>query len=450
MNSGLRKLPSVDRLLQTEEIKEIIENYGIVITKREIVDQLNEIRAQYKNDQKVPNESQIIDFVAIRVKVKMKPTLRSVINATGVVLHTNLGRSPLCSSAISEIKSISESYSTLEFNLENGKRGKREKHAESLLCEITGAESAFVVNNNASAVLLILGALAKRRKVVISRTQLVEIGGGFRIPEVMKQSGARLFEIGTTNRVSVNDYKRSLIEKPALFLRAHHSNFKIIGFTAEPDIRDIVAVAHENDIPVVDDIGSGALINTEKYGLGHEPTVQESIKNGVDIISFSGDKLLGGPQAGIIIGKKIYIDKIKRHPFARAVRPDKISLAALSATLFHYLIGDYEENIPIWKMISQKPEALKIRVEKWKDVLRVGNVITGESTIGGGSLPQETLPTYLFGIKLSNPQKVMLKLRQSNPPIIARVDKGELLFDPRTIYPEQDGLFINILKNILK
>jgi L-seryl-tRNA(Ser) seleniumtransferase len=296
----------------------------------------------------------------------------------------------------------------------------------------------MVVNNNAASVLLILTALARRRGVVIARSQLVEIGGGFRVPEVMKQSGARLIEIGATNRVHLSDYEAALDEKPALILRAHRSNFRLIGFTSEPELAEIAAVAHQAGIPLVDDLGSGALLDTARFGLKHEPMVQESLAAGADLVCFSGDKLLGGPQAGIIIGRADLIARLKKHPLARAIRADKLCLAALSATLLHYVKDEAEREIPIWRMIAAPLELLKERAAAWAATLRQGEVLLGESTIGGGSLPGETLPTYLLALSVSKPDRVLTRLRQQRPPIIARLDENRVILDPRTVLPEQE------------
>ena len=328
--SDLSRIPSVENLLQTKDASDLIIKFGRPQTIAAIRVILDEIRQETE-----PHELQF-DTINILNRTKEKlvtwflPSLKPVINATGVILHTNLGRSPLSKKSLQAINLISSSYNTLEYDLDKGKRGTRSIHAEQLLVRLTGAESAFVVNNNASAVLLTLSALANRRKVIIARSQLIEIGGGFRIPDVMKQSGAKLFEIGTTNRVHSSDYELALEQPVALVMRAHHSNFKIVGFTIEPALSEITSIAHRFNVPVLDDLGSGTLIDTAKFGLSHEPTIQESIKSGVDLVSFSGDKLLGGPQAGIILGKKPLIAKIKKHPLARAVRPDKLCLAALN------------------------------------------------------------------------------------------------------------------------
>jgi L-seryl-tRNA(Ser) seleniumtransferase len=322
-------------------------------------------------------------------------------------------------------------------------------HAETVLQKLTRAEAALVVNNNASAILLVLSALANRKRVVIARSQLIEIGGGFRIPDVMKQSGAKLVEVGTTNKVRVSDYEAALMEKAALVMRAHRSNFKIVGFTEEPELNDIVDVAHESNVPVVDDLGSGALIDTAKYGLAHEPTVQESLAAGADIVCFSGDKLLGGPQAGLIIGRKKLLDKIKKHPLARAVRADKTCLAGVTATLMHYLKDEAERKIPIVRMMSFTPEQVKVRAEAWRKALGQGEVVKAESTVGGGSLPEESMPTFVLSLSLKSPDKFLEKLRGSNPPIIARTENDKVLLDPRTVLEEQDGKIISALRSLL-
>ena len=367
-----------------------------------------------------------------------------------MILHTNLGRAPLSHATLHAIDVVSRGYSNLEFDLETGKRGSRLIHAEGLLKKLTGAEAALVVNNCASAVLLTLSALANKKRVVIARSQLVEIGGGFRVPDVMKQSGAKLVEIGTTNKVRVADYTSALDEPTALVMRAHRSNFKIVGFTEEPDFKDIVDAAHQANVPVVDDLGSGALYDTAKYGFSHEPTVQESMQAGADVILFSGDKLLGGPQAGIIIGKKELLDKIKKHPLARAVRADKSCLAGLTATLTHYLKDEAEREIPIVRMMSLTLEQVKGRAEAWREELGQGNVVEGESTVGGGSLPDESIPTFLLELQVKSAEKFLRALRKNNPPIIARTENDKVLLDPRTVFPEQEGALLVGLKNFLK
>lgn len=445
--TSLRELPSVEQLLQ--RAANLIEQYGRPLSLEALRLTLDESRARFitKPEAGLPTTDGILAQAESRLIAWTIPTLVPVINATGVILHTNLGRAPLSKATIAAMRAAAEDYSTLEFDLEKGQRGSRLIHAESILRKLTGAEAAMVVNNNAAAVLLVLSALANRKRVAIARTQLVEIGGGFRVPDVMKQSGAKLVEVGTTNRVRLSDYQSAFEEPTALVMRAHRSNFKIVGFTEEPELRDIVTVAHQANVPVVDDLGSGALLDTAKYGLAHEPTVQESLADGVDLVCFSGDKLLGGPQAGIILGRKALIDKIKKHPLARAVRADKTCLAGVTATLLHYLRDEAEREIPIWRMMSLTLGQLKSRAEAWRAELGQGDVIKSESTVGGGSLPDECVSTYVLALSKKSPDKFMKKLRESNPPIIARVEDDTILFDPRTVL--DDETLLRTLKSLL-
>ena len=447
----LRNLPSIESLLQSETAAHLIARFGRPLTLDSLRQTLDDIRARFKLNPEVGLPS--IDLIFTQAESTLaawtSPTLHPVINATGVILHTNLGRAPLSAAAIHAMDVVSRGYSNLEFDLETGKRGSRLIHAESLLQKLTGAESALVVNNCASAVLLTLSALANKKRVVIARSQLVEIGGGFRVPDVMKQSGAKLVEVGTTNKVRLSDYQSALEESAALVMRAHRSNFKIVGFTEEPELKKIVEAAHKADVPVVDDLGSGAVYDTAKYGLSHEPTMQESMQAGADIVLFSGDKLLGGPQAGIIIGKKELLDKIKKHPLARAVRADKTCLAGLSATLTHYLKDEAEREIPIVRMMSLTLNQVKGRAEAWRDELGQGDVIEGQSTVGGGSLPDESIPTFLLELQVKSAEKFLRALRKNNPPIIARTENDKVLLDPRTVLPEQEGALMVGLKNNL-
>jgi L-seryl-tRNA(Ser) seleniumtransferase len=447
----LRDLPSIEHLLQTQTSAELIARFGRPLTLTAIRSTLDQARARFKLNPELalPSIDLILALTDSTLSSWTKPTLVPVINATGVILHTNLGRAPLSAATIHAAEVVSRGYSNLEYDLEKGARGSRLIHAESILQKLTGVESALVVNNNASAVLLVLSALANKKRVIISRSQLVEIGGGFRVPDVMKQSGAKLVEVGTTNRVHLRDYENALQEPTALVMNVHPSNFKIIGFTEEPDLKDIVEVSHQASAFVVDDLGSGALLDTAKYGLAHETTVQESLAAGTDVVCFSGDKLLGGPQAGIIVGRKVLIDKIKKHPLARAVRADKVCLAGISATLLHYLKNDAEREIPIWKMMSLTLKQVKERAEAWKKEIGQGNVVEGESTVGGGSLPGESFKTYLLSLEVKSPDKFLKKLRDQNPPIIARTENDKILLDPRTVPPEQDGALLVGLKNAL-
>lgn len=445
--TSLRDLPSVEQLLKNAD--RLIQEFGRPLTLDALRTTLDETRSRFKLKPELglPSIDAIFAQAESHLSAWTASTLHTVINATGVILHTNLGRAPLSDATIQAMNAVGENYSTIEYDLEKGQRGSRLNHAESVLQKLLGVEAAVVVNNNASAVLLVLSALASKKRVIISRTQLVEIGGGFRVPDVMKQSGARLVELGTTNKVRISDYQSALEEPTALVMRAHRSNFKIVGFTEEPQLKEIVDVAHQTNVPVVDDLGSGALLDTAKYGFAHEPTVQESLAAGVDLVCFSGDKLLGGPQAGIIVGRKNLIDKIKMHPLARAVRADKTCLAGLTATLLHYLKDEAEREIPIWKMMSVTPHQIKVRAEAWRDVLARGEVVPSQSTVGGGSLPDESTSTFVLSFQVKSPDKFMKKMREANPPIIARVENDKILLDPRTVLDDQ--LLLSTLKSLL-
>jgi L-seryl-tRNA(Ser) seleniumtransferase len=440
--SELRNLPAVDALLQTRAAVELVARFGRPLTVDAMRTVLSEVRAGYSSGGKLPETSELMSLITSRLVYWLKPSLSYVINASGVVLHTNLGRAPLSKAALFAMQEVAGGYSTLEFDLEKGGRGSRSIHAEALLTRLTGAEAAIVVNNNAAAVLLALSALAKHKRVIVSRSQLVEIGGGFRIPDVMLQSGAKLVEVGTTNRVHAADFEEALQKPTALVVRAHPSNFRIIGFTTEPELAELVEIAHRQNVPVLDDLGSGTFIDTARFGLAHEPTILESVQAGADVICFSGDKLLGGPQAGILIGQKDLIARIKKHPLARAVRADKLCLAALTATLLHYLKDEAEREIPVWQMIGRTEEQNRVRAESWRDALDTGEVMAGFSTIGGGSLPEETLPTSLLALRVPQPNKFLEKLRRASPPVIARVEDDFVVFDPRTVFEEQDGALL--------
>ncbi len=446
----LSQLPSIDRLLRQPEVQEIIQSYGRPLTLTAIRTILEDLRqAAIQEDQPIPTNSEILELISEQLESWLAPTLVPVINASGVILHTNLGRAPLSQATRQAISEIGAGYSNLEFNLDTGKRGKRSMHAGRILSLLTGAEDGFVVNNNAGAVLLTLSALARGGNVLVSRTQLVEIGGGFRIPDVMRQSGATLVEIGTTNRVHLRDFEQSLTEDNiALVLIAHHSNFKLIGFHSEPELAEIVEVAHQHGVSVVHDIGSGALLDTAEFGLAHEPTVQESLAAGCDLVCFSGDKLLGGPQAGIIIGKQNLLAPIKTHPFARALRAGKLTLTGISATLQHYLKNEALSEVPIWQMISLPLESIQDRAERWKQTLGFGEVQPGKSTVGGGSLPTEEMPTFTLTLAPAKPDEFLRALREVPPPIIARIENDQVLFDPRTVLPEQEEIFLQTLKQV--
>jgi L-seryl-tRNA(Ser) seleniumtransferase len=431
---GPRDLPSVDRLLAEAEAE--VATHGRALTTEALRDVLAGARARLLADGDgavAPGPAELIGQASARLAAITAPSLRPVINATGVILHTNLGRAPLSEAAIAHAQAVARGFSTLEYDLQAGERGSRADHAEALLTRVTGAEAGLVVNNNAAAVLLILSALARDRAVLISRGQLVEIGGGFRVPDVLRESGARLVEVGTTNRTHQRDYQAALDESVALILRAHHSNFKMVGFTSEPSLAELCSLGR----PVADDLGSGALLDTAGFGLAHEPMVQESVAAGAAVVAFSGDKLLGGPQAGLIVGQREYVERLKRHPLARAVRADKLCLAALTITLLHYARHEAVHKIPVWRMIALPVVVIEQRAQAW--AARVAEsgietaVVDGESTVGGGSLPGETLPTRLLALRVPSPDALAARLRAQNPPIVTRVANGQVLLDPRTV-----------------
>ncbi|GAP21110.1 L-seryl-tRNA(Sec) selenium transferase [Leptolinea tardivitalis] len=450
MKTNLADIPSVERILQFPHIKECITNFGRPLVLGEIRIVLDTIRKNAEKGCEIPENDELIRQLDASLQEIENKSTRPVINATGVILHTNLGRAPLSQSAISAMQESSAGYSSLEFDILTGSRRKRTEPAEYLLKKLLGIDEALIVNNNASAVMLVLSALASNRKVVIARSQIVEIGGGFRLPDILKQSGAHLIEIGTTNQIRLTDYENGIREGGKLILRTHPSNFKIIGYTGEPKLTEICKLASSLKIPVVDDLGSGAILDTTKFGLAHEPMVQESLMAGADVVCFSGDKLLGGPQSGIIVGKKEYLGKIKKHPLARALRADKVLLSGLEATLKEYLKDKAEERIPVWKMISEKENSLKKRAEAWSEKIGFGMVISGKSTIGGGSLPEETLPTWLFSLQVKHPDAFLKKLRYSTLPILARIQNDLIVFDPRTVLEEQDEVLVSSIIKILQ
>jgi L-seryl-tRNA(Ser) seleniumtransferase len=414
---------------------------GVAVT--ELVRQrLDEARQAIAAGQQCPPTEALVESILARADLLLHPTLRPVINASGVIIHTNLGRAPLSKEARVAMEDASRSYSNLEFDLEEGERGSRLVHLEALLCQITGAEAALAVNNNAAAVLLGLTALCQGREVIISRGQAVEIGGGLRIPEVMRQSGAHLAEVGTTNRTYLRDYEEAIGEKTAALLRVHASNFRVVGFAESTPLADMARLAHQHNLLLLDDIGSGCLIDTTQFGLAAEPTVQESLAAGADLTFFSGDKLLGGPQAGIIVGRAELIDRLRRHPLARALRMDKGSIAALAATAIHHLRGEAFQKIPVWQMISMPLEVVQRRAGRWARAIGApARVVEGRSMVGGGSLPEESLPTRLVAIAPqgeANVTELARRLRLGRPPVVARIERDHLLLDPRTVLSEED------------
>ena len=454
MREELRKLPSVDRLLQEETIQALGEEYGHDLTVEAIRRALDSARQTIMAGENCPPTDALVEVTRANLKAQSRPTLRPVINATGVIIHTNLGRAPLSAEARAAMELAARGYTNLEYDLGAGGRGSRYVHAEELLCQLTGAEAALVVNNNAAAVLLILTALARGKEVIVSRGHLVEIGGGFRMPEVMRQSGARLVEVGTTNRTYIHDYEEAITEETALLMRVHRSNFRLTGFVHEPELGELVELGEKMDLLVVDDLGSGALLDTSVYGLAHEPTFQESVAQGVALVSASGDKLLGGPQAGIIVGREDLVARLKRHSLTRALRVDKTTIAALQATLLHYLKGEAKVRVPIWQMIAMPVEAIEARASAWVDKLTeagiAARVVGGQSTVGGGSLPGETMPTKLVAIQVDSPDELARRLRVGDPPVIGRIEDDLFLLDPRTVLAEEDEMLIEAIRKVYK
>jgi L-seryl-tRNA(Ser) seleniumtransferase len=448
MTSDFRSLPSVERLLAAEALSGAISELGRETVKQAVRDELDSRRKQIIDGGDGAG-LEILDAVRQRAYASVAPSLKHVINATGVIIHTNLGRAPLSDATIEAMASAGRSYSNLEFDLESGTRGSRYDHLEQLLVRITGAEAAMAVNNNAAALLLGLSALCQGREVVISRGQLIEIGGGFRVPDVMSQSGAHLVEVGTTNRTRLADYSAGISETTAALMRVHESNFRIIGFTESVAIDELTSLAHERGVLAMDDLGSGCLIDPRPYGLAAEPMPQASLAAGADLVFFSGDKLLGGPQAGIIAGRKDLVATLRRHPLARALRLDKTSIAGLNATLLHYLKGEATREVPVWRMISMPLADIEVRASRWSEKLgNAGRVIDGQSMIGGGSLPGESLPTRLLSVTVPgrSADELAGTLRAGPTPVVGRIDHDELCLDPRTVDPREDEALLAALR----
>jgi L-seryl-tRNA(Ser) seleniumtransferase len=458
----LRRLPSVDKLLQQPELQDLVALYSHDAVADGARASLEAARSAVRTGAPAPEMHELVVSARQAVLRLWQPTLAPLINATGVIIHTNLGRAPLSADALAAVTAVAQGYSNLEFELETGERGARHSHLERLLARLTGAEAAMVVNNNAAAVLLALSALARRKEVIVSRGQAVEIGGGFRIPDVMRQSGAKLVEVGTTNRTYLADYAGAIGPRTAALLQVHSSNFRVIGFTEAVPLPDLCALGRRCGLPVINDLGSGSLLDTAQFGMAHEPTVQESVAAGAGLTCFSGDKLLGGPQAGLIAGEARLIAHLKRHPLARTVRVDKMTLAALQVTLLHYLQGDATTAIPLWAMIARPLTDIEQQAQSWAARLRAlpgvtAAVVTGQSTVGGGSLPGETMPTRLVSIRLAGrvagkePSVAILShnLRRGSPPIVARIERNALIIDPRTVLPGQADLVMQGLEQAL-
>lgn len=456
MQPELRKLPSVEKLLQSNHLIPLVERHGHQLVVEAIRRATDQARHQILAGQPAPSLSGLAQVAAAHLTETIRPSLQPVINATGVIIHTNLGRAILSERARAAMIQAASSYSNLEYDLEAGGRGSRYVHAADLLCRLTGAEAAVVVNNNAAAVILALTALAKDKEVLISRSQLVEIGGGFRIPDIMIQSGAKLVEVGTTNRTYVSDFEQALQpEQTGLLLSVHASNYQVIGFTHQPGLVDLADLAHRNKLTLMEDLGSGTLLDTAPFGLAHEPTIQESLAAGVDLVTASGDKLLGGPQAGLILGRAELITRLKKHPLIRAFRVDKTTLAGLQATLLAYLEARAVEEIPVWRMIAAEASQLADRANRWCKALEAVApadsllVVETTSTVGGGSLPGQTLPTKALAVSVNAVDALAECLRAATPPLIGRIEDNRLLLDPRTVLPEQDETLISILSQAL-
>jgi len=443
-------LPSVDRLLEHPRVEYLCHLYPRQAVAVWVRGEIEQARREVANGKAPPTTEELATGVEARAQALGEPSLRAVINATGVILHTNLGRAPVSYEALAAVRAVGLGYSNLEYDLAKGDRGSRQAHIEALLCHLTGAEAALVVNNNASGILLGLASLARGREVIVSRGQAIEIGGGFRIPDVLRQSGARLVEVGTTNRTYVSDYDAAVTKGTAAILRVHASNFQVVGFTHTVPLADMVALGRRREVPVLDDLGSGCLLDTAHFGMAHEPTIQESLETGSALAFASGDKLLGGPQAGIIVGKKDLVDRLRRHPLARAVRIDKFSLAGLAITLVHYLRGEAVSKVPVWRMIATPVAEIERRAQAWASQLgRIAKVIPGESTVGGGSLPGQTLPTRLVALAVPQVDEFAAKLRAAEHPVIGRIAEDKLLLDPRTVLPEEEGILLSTLSEAL-
>ena len=450
MTAEYRNIPSVSSILECTEVRKLSDEFSISNVTKLVRETLDIARGKMSEGGPAPSiESLTVEILSVaRTRWRNWPV--RVINATGVVLHTNLGRSPLSSDALQAACEASAGYSDLELDLPSGKRGSRQSQVSQILCELTGAEDALVVNNNASAVLLGIASTAAGKDVVVSRSEAVEIGGGFRIPDVLIQSGAGLKEVGTTNRTYIQDFEKAIDENTGALLSVHASNFKIVGFTHAPTIKELSELGQNKGIPVLHDIGSGCLLDPSQFGLTGEPIPRDSIAEGADLCFFSGDKLLGGPQSGIIVGKKHYVSQLASHPLARAFRIDKMNLAALNATLLHYIREEAEEKIPIWRMLSATKHQLLERAQIITD--RLGGLLTIEETrsaIGGGSFPGFDMESISLVFDNGSPDAMGAKMRNCETPVVCRIEDDRLIFDLRTVLSEEDDtLARTILQNV--
>lgn len=444
----------MESILSDERLKDVLQEYSRESVTHMVQNCIHDVRDALTNGSSHSSVDHVVGLVLERCSTVWKSWPRQVINATGVIIHTNLGRSPLSEESLEAVRQAAVGYIDLEIDLTDGTRGSRQNHVANLITDLTGAEASLVVNNNASALMLGLRALSNQKTVIVSRGEAVEIGGGFRIPDVLRESGAILKEVGTTNRTYVGDYANAIDENTGAILKIHSSNFRISGFTHEATIQELTDLAHMHQLPVIHDVGSGCLIETTNFGLEHEPTVQESVSAGVDVTFFSGDKLLGGPQSGLAVGRRDIISSLTQHPMARALRIDKLNLAALHSTLLHYTKGEALHKIPIWEMISRKPQEIDEAALRWSRIIGVKpNVIDGLSTIGGGSLPGASIPTRLLALnskdtKMSS-EELATRLRLSRSPVMARIQDDQVIIDPRTVLQSQETDLLETLKTAL-
>jgi len=453
LNLLLSKIPSVEKILQNKNLQPLILKHSRkVLTQmvRKVVSE--EKKNTHKNGRLYSSKERINKIKEYSEKENLS-FLHRVINGSGVILHTNLGRAPLGKEMLTAIQSSLQGYTNLEYDLAEGSRGKRGEIVEKLLCTLSHSENSLIVNNNAGAIFLILNTLAKNKEVIVSRGELVQIGGGFRIPEILEQSGAHLREVGTTNQTFIDDYEKAINDNTSLILKVHQSNFEMTGFVHQVEVKELKKLGKRYNLPVTVDLGSGTFLNTENFGLKHEPTVQENIRAGADIVCFSTDKLLGGPQGGVICGKEIYLKKISQHPLFRTLRVDKITLTILQEVLLYYLKDEPITKIPIWKMISCPLEKIAIRSQNICQKLKKEDILAftkeGQTAIGGGSLPGQTLPTKLIIIKPPCPVEIFSKeLRLFSPPLLGRKEKEYFILDPRCIDPSSDNLVIKIITSV--
>ena len=480
-----RKLPKADRLLAAADRAGFVARLGRGPVMDSVRSTLDGLRERILAGEPCPAEAEIEGRLIARLAGESRGSLRRVVNATGVVIHTNLGRAPLSDEALEAMREAG-GYVSLEYDLAAGERGDRYGHASQSLARLTGAEAALVVNNNAAAVMLALAALSDARpdrrgeraawaeatpeppiapgglhppgttdppEVIVSRGQLVEIGGGFRVPDVLRRSGCRLVEVGTTNRTYARDYEAAVGERTRMLLSVHRSNFSLSGFVHDASLEELVEIGRRRELWVVEDLGSGTLLETPPFGLAPEPTVQERVRAGADLVCFSGDKLLGGPQAGILVGRREAVERARRHPLLRALRVDKVTLAGLSATLRHYERGEAVARVPVWRAIAQGEEALGARARAWLEAL--GGAASGasvreaRSAVGGGSLPGVTLPTRALALSSADPERLAERLRLGDPPVVARIEEGLVLLDPRTVLPGEDPLVVAAVRAAL-